>query len=104
MKKLLMIGITMFALTACVNHMQQGQQSFEQKNYPAAMEELMPLAEKGNSAVQYAVGYMYYYGKGVTQNKGIGKMWIDRAADQGLQQALQAQAVIAKQDALNPLK
>lgn len=104
MKKLLLIGALAFVLTACVSHLQQGQQAFEQQDYATAMQELLPLAEKGDPAVQYAVGYMYYYGKGVKQDKAVGKMWIDRAADQGLPQALQAQTVIEKQAALNPLK
>lgn len=104
MRKLLLISAAAFALTACVSHMQEGQQAFAQQDYATAMQELMPLAEKGEPTVQYAVGYMYYYGKGVKQDKAIGKMWIDRAADQGLPQALQAQTLIEKQAALNPLK
>lgn len=104
MKRLLLIGLAAFALIACVNSMHQGQQNFEQKNYSEAMSNLLPAAEGGDAAVQYAVGYMYYYGKGVPQDKALGKMWIDRAAAQGLEQALQAQSVMQRQAALNPLK
>ena len=105
MKFFIIVLVTILALTGCAGHiLKQGKQAFNQGNYSAAMEKLTPLAEKGDPAAQYAVGYMYYYGQGVSTNKSLGEIWIGKAADQGLPEALQAQQAIHKQQAtLNPL-
>lgn len=82
-------------LQGCVNlqtkhNFQQGKQLFQNKQYSLAYQQLKPLAEKGNPDAQYAVGYMYYYGKGIVQNKNIGFSWILKAAKQGQPQAKRA--------------
>ncbi len=105
MKKFLLIIFCAFILTACAGQiLKQSGQDYNKGDYPAALEKLMPLAENGDAKAQYAVGYMYYYGQGVPMNKGLGEIWIDRAADQGLPAAMKAQDVIQRQKALNPLK
>ena len=51
-----------------------------------------PLAIRGEPWAQYTLGYMYYYGRGVTMDREMAKQWIQRAAQQGYgpaQQALQ---------------
>lgn len=63
--------------------LEQGKQSFKTGNYAAAYHELLPLAARGNPDAQYAIGYMYYYGKGVDQNKQLARHWLSRAASQG---------------------
>jgi len=51
-----------------------------------------PLAIRGEPWAQYTLGYMYYYGRGVTMDREMARQWIQRAAQQGYvpaQQALQ---------------
>lgn len=104
MKKIVIIICTLL-LTACASQvLKQSKQDFNSGNYPAAMEKLMPLAEKGDPRAEYAVGYMYYNGEGVTKNKALGEDWIDKAAAQGYVDAIKAQAIIKKRAELNPLK
>lgn len=103
MKKRLILFFV-FGLTGCTGQvLKQSGQDYHSGNYPAALEKLMPLAEKGEPSAEYAVGYMYYYGKGVPMDRDIGKTWINKAADQGWPDALKAQQVIVRQASLNPL-
>jgi TPR repeat protein len=103
MKKILIL-LSALLLTACTGQvLKQSGQDFHKGDYPAALEKLMPLAEKGEPAAEYAVGYMYYYGKGVPMDKDLGEIWINKAAEQNWPAALQAQKVIAEQAKMNPL-
>lgn len=47
----------------------------------------LPRAEAGEPWAEYTVGYLYYYGRGVAQNKDTGKRWIARAAAKGYEPA-----------------
>ena len=40
-------------------------------------------AQKGNSTAQHSVGYLYYNGEGVTQDKNEAFKWYSKAAEQG---------------------
>lgn len=79
------------SLTACQtasNHyvapsLQEGRASFEAGNYDVAYRQLLPLAARGRAYAQYAIGYMYYYGKGVDCNRQLAQHWLKRAAKQG---------------------
>lgn len=105
MRIILIAMLCMLCLTSCANHiLNQSKQAYNQGNYSTALEKLTPLAEKGNPKAQYALGYMYYYGQGIPTNKALGEIWIDKAAAQGLPEALQAQSIIQNQAKLNPLK
>ena len=99
MKKILIIGMVTLLLGACAHneYLHQGEQNFQAKNYSAAMEDLLPLAARDNADAQYAVGWMYFYGRGVAQDQAVGKNWIDKAAAQGNIPAIQAQTAIQRQ-------
>jgi TPR repeat protein len=92
--------LSIFALTSCASNNQaaqqyaRGKEQFMQQNYRQAFTTLMPVAKKGNPDAQYAVGYMYFYGKGVVENKPAAKYWMQKAADQGNQPAKRALATI----------
>lgn len=80
-----------------------GRQDFNAQNYTAAVQKMRPLAEKGNADAQYALGYMMYYGKGTAVNRKDGVMWIQKAAAQGLPEAVQAEKMLTDRAALNPM-
>ncbi|EHL32082.1 hypothetical protein LDG_5865 [Legionella drancourtii LLAP12] len=44
---------------------------------------MKPEAERGQPDAQYAVGYMYYYGKGVVEDRKKAWFWITAAANAG---------------------
>jgi septal ring-binding cell division protein DamX len=67
----------------------------EIQNSGLSVEQLQQAAEAGDPDAQYALGYLYYYGKNVSQNTQIGLNWIKRASVQGQEQALEAMRTLA---------
>lgn len=61
----------------------EGKNNFKAKNYATAYRQLLPLAVKGNKEAEYAIGYMYYYGKGIDRNELLAENWLTKAAKQG---------------------
>lgn len=94
MKKILKatIGLSLlFLLNACHTYsLQEGIQSFRNEEYRKAFVRLKPEAIKGQRDAQYAVGYMYYYGVGVVENRRQAWYWINTAASLGQPQAIEA--------------
>lgn len=94
------ILVTVFVmLQACASsriaeQLQSGKISFEDGNFKSAFHKLLPLASEGNAEAEYAIGYMYYYGYGTTQDAESGLFWMNKAADQRYQPAIKAIAVI----------
>ncbi len=68
-------------------YLHEGKSNFIAGKYQLAFQQLIVPAEQGNASAQYAVGYMYYYGKGTQRNKTLGMKWIQRSAKQGYRPA-----------------
>lgn len=115
MRKLFLATLLTFFLTSCTLHkannnatpakrttpitmskLAYGKSMFEKGYYKKAMKELLPLAANGNAEAQYAVGYMYYYGYGVTKDIESGTFWIKRSAKQQFKPAQKALSIISK--------
>jgi TPR repeat protein len=75
----------------------EGKANFKEKNYTLAYRQLLPLAVKGSPDAQYAIGYMYYYGKGIDRNEELAESWLRKAAKQGQSHAIQALKEFSKQ-------
>jgi len=74
--------------------LQAGKASFEAGYYKEAFRQLLPIAVKGKAEAQYAVGYMYYYGYGVSEDTESGIFWMTKAAEQHYPPAVKALEVI----------
>lgn len=85
---------------ANLSYLQQGKRYFHDGYYKKSMMLFLPLACDGNCEAQYAVGYMYYYGYGVTQDTDVGHFWIKRSAEQGYEPAQDALRLIEKNEVL----
>jgi hypothetical protein len=59
-------------------------------DYQRTLAIIMPLADGGEAWAQYTLGYMYYYGHGVRQDRQTAKQWIQSAAAKGYAPAQQA--------------
>lgn len=96
MRILLTLIITLL-LTACASTptLNQGITNFQQQNYTDAFNQLTFYANKGDANAEYAVGYMYYYGKGVIEDRKLAIYWIRCAAKQGQPDSIQALQAIA---------
>jgi TPR repeat protein/S1-C subfamily serine protease len=62
---------------------EEGVAAWEAYDFATAYRELMPLAERGDSAAQFYVGHMYYHGSGLPQDYGQALDWFRRSAGQG---------------------
>jgi TPR repeat protein len=71
-----------------------GIANFRSQNYRTAFIKLLPIAESGNSDAQYAVGYMYYYGQGVTEDRDKALYWMRLASKAGQPDAVKALRII----------
>lgn len=92
------VGFSLLVLVGCATtdatKLCQGKKAFSQEQYRCAFETLMPLAAKGNADAQYAVGYMYFYGKGTIEDPDLANNWIRKAAAQGQLDAVRALEVM----------
>ena len=85
-------------LTGCVTtsgiSLREGIKSFQIQNYRQAFILLKPEAKKGQADAQYAVGYMYYYGQGVVEDRKKAWYWINCAAKAGQPDAIIAVKIL----------
>jgi TPR repeat protein len=109
MKKHWLLPLTLSAtlfLSACAtsssdDEVAQAKTNFAQQNYQLAFKQIQAPAQQGDPESQYALGYMYYYGKGTPMNHTLGKEWIKKAADNGDSNAQQAYQMIVTQEQTN---
>ena len=89
--KVVLIVFCILLMGACNSlNLREGIQSFRAQDYRKAFIRLKPEAEKGQPDAQYAVGYMYYYGQGVVENRKKAWFWINKAASMDQRDALVA--------------
>ncbi|NOX77179.1 MAG: hypothetical protein GXP17_11345 [Gammaproteobacteria bacterium] len=69
---------------------QQGKLLFLNKAYGDAAVIFLPLAQQGHLGAQYTIGYMYYYGYGVSRNERETLRWLSVAAARGYPKAQKA--------------
>lgn len=106
MKRFFCLALLSLCCNACTispatqSELAQGKRLFNEGYYKRAMTQLLPLAANGNAEAEYAVGYLYYYGYGTTQDVDSGYFWIKRAADQKFQPAVDALKVMNTQSSM----
>ena len=95
--------MVVLTFSGCVNYTRfyQGITYFRTQNYRDAFIRLLPEAKKGQPDAEYAVGYMFYYGQGVVENRKKAWYWITKAARAGQPDAVEAAAILAKPKAPN---
>ncbi|WP_454780595.1 tetratricopeptide repeat protein [Legionella sp. WA2022007384] len=88
------------AMTNAIN-LREGIDNFRLEEYRKAFIRLKPLAKQGLPDAQYAVGYMYYYGKGVVEDRKKAWFWINAAANLGQPDAKVAIQILASGGSLS---
>ena len=88
----LLCWLLTITLISCINYnnFYTGIAAFRAHDYRAAFIRLKSEAEHGQPDAQYAIGYMYYYGQGVVENRSKAWYWITQAAKLGQPEAKQA--------------
>jgi len=102
--RFMMVVLLSLLLTACAtetSQLQKGRSDFQAGRYHSAYKTLLPLARQGNPEAQYAVGYFYYYGKGVKEDEQKAQYWINQSAQHGYAPAIRALEVEAAKNAQN---
>ena len=79
-----------------VHNLDEGIHDFQNQDYRQAFIRLKPEAERGQRDAQYAVGYMYYYGQGVVEDRRKAWFWITRAATASQPDAIKAVKVLRR--------
>jgi len=64
-------------------------------DYQRTLAIVLPKAEAGEPWAQYTLGYMYYYGHGLRQDRQTARRWIESAATKGYAPAQQAMLRLA---------
>jgi len=68
----------------------QAEESYAIQNYHDSFKKLVKPARAGDPEAQYAIGYLYFFGKGVMENRRRAVYWFTLAAQQGHPQAQEA--------------
>lgn len=97
--RLLLLIFICIILQSCTSakvsyEVQSGKMSFNDGDYKQAFRKLLPPAANGNAQAEYAVGYMYYYGFGVSRDADTGIFWMNKAAAQNYAPAIKALRLI----------
>lgn len=93
--KNLQLLLILSLISSCANNdFNNGIRDFHQQNYRNAFIHLKVVAERGQPDAQYAIGYMYYYGDGVVENKEKALYWIEKAASAGQPNARKALKIL----------
>jgi len=103
--RVLSVGLVIF-FSGCMTHdynLKHGIESFQVQDYRQAFIRLLPEAKAGQPDAQYAIGYMYYYGQGVIENRKKAWYWINRAAVGGQPDAQNAMAILRQGKSLAAL-
>lgn len=95
--KRIALFLMVMALTGCASHIERGRGYYMQHHYKEAFPDLLQAAKEGKPEAQYAVGYMYFYGNGVNENRQLATYWISKAADSGYSPAQQALSLMKHQ-------
>lgn len=61
-----------------------GLAAYDKADYTTALQELTPLADKGNAQAQYRLGKIFNLGQSVPPDKKVAAQWFHLAAQQGL--------------------
>lgn len=70
--------------------LEEGTAAYERKDFPAAFQELLPVAKAGDARAQQLVGNMYLNGTGVDRNETEAAKWFRLSAQQGNGAAMKA--------------
>lgn len=77
-------GIALMAATSLAfADLEEASTAYQKGDYKAALQELRPLAEKGDPEAQHNLGVMYAEGQGVQKDLNEAAKWLRLAAEQG---------------------
>lgn len=95
MYKIIFICLALFISNYCVAASESTSSKSTSSKSALSFEQIKMAAENGDADAQYALGYLYYYGKdGAVKDDVLAKKWISKAAQQNQSQAVKALALM----------
>lgn len=73
---------------------EKAKEAFSNQDYVSARQLLLPLAQTGHADAQYTLGYMAYYGQGLTRDEQKARQWFEQAAAGGNAKAIKVLAML----------
>jgi cell division septation protein DedD len=73
--------------TVAAPSVRAGIDAWAAENWPLAIANFRPLADRGDADAQYAMAQAYFLGRGVPRNANLAEQWYERAARQGNEEA-----------------
>jgi cell division septation protein DedD len=73
--------------TVAAPSVQAGIEAWAARQYPLAVANWRPLADRGDADAQYNLAQAYFLGRGVPRNVNLAEQWYERAARQGNEEA-----------------
>ncbi|MEA3048648.1 MAG: uncharacterized protein QOG84_484 [Sphingomonadales bacterium] len=73
--------------TVAAPSVRAGLAAWQAGDYPLAIGNWRPLADRGDADAQYDIAQAYFLGRGVPQNSNLAEQWYERAARQGHEEA-----------------
>lgn len=70
--------------------LKEGLAAYDKADFASALQQLEPLAKKGNGQAQYKLGRMYSLGQGLEKDPRAAAEWFNLAAQQGVVEAQSA--------------
>ena len=85
MKRLTLISLCVGALAYPLGaqDFHTGTAAYKRGDYDTALEQFLPLAQKGHAKAQFSIGMMYELGGGVEKDYAKAAKWYQHAAEQG---------------------
>ncbi len=99
--RLLPLLLSLCLLAGCETpsmQLRSATKSYHLQNFNLALRDIMPLAKRGKPQAQYALGYMYFYAQGMSEDRAKAIRWMQKAADQNYYPAQQALVMIEQQE------
>lgn len=96
----ILLSCSMALLASCSTNKSTSfktEKSAQKQRYAMSFNEIKTAALKNDADAQYALGFMYYYGKQVPRDMGAAKKWIRKAANQGQPRAITAMKLMGEQ-------
>lgn len=88
MQRILLIAVLLlFLVPAAYADLDGARSAYEKGNYTHAFSMYKEYAEQGDADAQYALGVLYYDGKGVIKDIQQSAKWITKAAEKGVTKA-----------------
>ncbi len=83
MARVLPFIVLLRSATCFAGDYEDGWAAYERGDFKTALPLFTRAANEGNALAQTALGFMYYRGRGVSQDYAQAMLWLRKAADQG---------------------